>query len=286
MSTDASAEPAVGLDPVVPDPDVSARSPWRAAALRLGALAGGFGIVAVVVGILAVGAVQRSQDAVGDPAAITAADVVPTAPAVAAPESSRATGSADEHRSPTRRIDQAWAGRTAAATGIPLRAVLAYASATVTVDGEQPGCGLAWNTLAGIGAVESGHGAHGGARLLSSGATAPVIRGPVLNGASGAAIRDTDGGAWDGNASWDRAMGPMQFIPSTWRRWGADGNGDGVADPDQIDDAALAAARYLCASGSLTTAPGWRAAVYSYNHSDAYVDRVAAIANQYAAASR
>jgi hypothetical protein len=77
MSTDASAEPAVGLDPVVPDPDVSARSPWRAAALRLGALAGGFGIVAVVVGILAVGAVQRSQDAVGDPAAITAAGVVP-----------------------------------------------------------------------------------------------------------------------------------------------------------------------------------------------------------------
>lgn len=70
---------------------------------------------------------------------------------------------------------------------------------------------------------------------------------------------------------------------STWAKWGADGNGDGVASPNQIDDAALAAARYLCASGTMTNTAGWRAAVFSYNQSNAYVNEVAAIANRYAA---
>ena len=45
----------------------------------------------------------------------------------------------------------------------------------------------------------------------------------------------------------DRAVGPMQFLPASWARYGADGNGDGVRDPHQLDDAALAAAAYLCA---------------------------------------
>jgi membrane-bound lytic murein transglycosylase B len=75
----------------------------------------------------------------------------------------------------------------------------------------------------------------------------------------------------------------MQFIPGTWRRWGADADGDGVADPNQIDDAALTAARYLCAAGSMRNPSGWRTAVLSYNHSEEYVDRVAGAANDYAA---
>ncbi len=57
--------------------------------------------------------------------------------------------------------------------------------------------------------------------------------------------------------TWQRATGPLQFIPSTWERWGSDGDGDGVADPQDIDDAAYAAARYLCASGAdLAHGPG------------------------------
>lgn len=179
-------------------------------------------------------------------------------------------------------VDAAWSARVAAAIGIPRRALEAYALADLVVDAEQPGCGIGWNTLAGIGAIETDHGRHGGAALGDDGYPSPAIRGPQLDGNGNAAIRDTDGGAWDGDTVWDRAVGPMQFIPDTWARWGADANGDGAADPNQIDDAALAAARYLCHSGSLTTTEGWRAAVFSYNHLDVYVDDVAAVANRYA----
>ncbi|PRY67927.1 membrane-bound lytic murein transglycosylase B [Glaciihabitans tibetensis] len=175
-----------------------------------------------------------------------------------------------------------WAAEVAAKTGIPQRALVAYAAAALTVGEEQPRCGLGWNTVAAIGFVESGHGSHGGATLTESGLSSPLIRGPALSGGDYAAIRDSDGGAWDGDAVWDRAVGPMQFIPSTWATWTADGNGDGVGDPNQVDDAALATARYLCHSGSVSTPEQWRAAVFSYNHLDSYVDLIAQTANGYA----
>lgn len=179
--------------------------------------------------------------------------------------------------------DTTWSARTAAVTGIPERALRAYASAALTVQAEQPGCGLGWNTVAGIGAIESAHGTHSGGSLDAAGYPQPAIRGIPLDGSASAAIGDTDGGEWDGDAVWDRAVGPLQFIPATWERWGADGDGDGRADPNQIDDAALAAGRYLCAAGEMTSATGWRRAVFSYNHLDSYVDDVAAAANAYAA---
>ncbi len=75
----------------------------------------------------------------------------------------------------------------------------------------------------------------------------------------------------------------MQFIPSTWATWAADGNGDGRGDPNQIDDAALAAGRYLCHSGDLSDPARWRQAIYSFNHSDAYVVDIANLANAYTA---
>jgi hypothetical protein len=76
----------------------------------------------------------------------------------------------------------------------------------------------------------------------------------------------------------------MQFIPSTWARWGADANGDGVADPFNVNDAALAAARYLCAAGGdLRTTAGRTAAVLTYNYSNEYVARVLALAAAYRA---
>ncbi len=188
--------------------------------------------------------------------------------------------------SPVARVDPTWATRVSEASGIPVRAVLAYASADLTIDAEQPACGLGWNTLAAIGAIESGHGTHGGAVLGDDGRSTPAILVPVLDGGQFAAVSDSDDGAWDGDGTWDRAVGPMQFIPSTWTRWSADGNGDGASDPNQIDDAALGAAGYLCASGPLTTGEGWRRAVHSYNHSDAYVDEVAGLANRYADITR
>jgi len=165
--------------------------------------------------------------------------------------------------------------------------LLAYASADLTIEAQQPSCALGWNTLAAIGTVESANGTYGGATLLANGYTSKPIIGVPLNGgkfggSKVAAIPDTDHGKLDGDTRWDHAVGPLQFIPSTWARWGADGNGDGVASPDQIDDAALTAARYLCASGTMTTSASWRAAVFSYNQSNAYVNEVASIANRYA----
>jgi membrane-bound lytic murein transglycosylase B len=100
------------------------------------------------------------------------------------------------------------------------------------------------------------------------------------------AIGDTDGGALDGDPVWDRAVGPFQFIPSTWAKWRADGNGDRVADPQSIDDAAVAAGRYLCAGGrNLSDGASWWRAILSYNNSDAYVQSVFNGADGYARAA-
>jgi membrane-bound lytic murein transglycosylase B len=185
--------------------------------------------------------------------------------------------------SPLDRVDPSWAASVAASTGIPERALLAYAFADLALAAEQPECGVGWNTLAALGWIESGHGFHDGSVLGADGYVTPVILGPRLDGGDVEAIADTDSGFWDRDTEWDRAVGPLQFIPSTWATWGADGSGDGVIDPNQIDDAALTAGRYLCASGSLRDAEGWRAAILSYNRIDAYVESVAEAANYYAA---
>ena len=183
----------------------------------------------------------------------------------------------------TRNPDAEWLRRAAAQTGIPARALRAYVSAAVTANDSTPQCGIGWNTLAAVGFVESAHGTYGGGSLDSTGqATGPIV-GPSLNGAGFAAIADTDGGALDGDADWDHAVGPMQFIPSTWRIAGMDANGDGMADPSNLDDAALSAAMYLCAHGrNLTTAQGWTDAIHAYNQSDAYIRQVRSQATAYA----
>jgi hypothetical protein len=172
---------------------------------------------------------------------------------------------------------------TVGALGIPDVAVAAYRAAADRLARDQPGCHVPWTLIAGIGRVESGH-ARGG-RVDAAGRTAPLILGPVLDGslAGNGAVRDTDQGRYDQDPVWDRAVGPMQFLPSTWERWGADGNGDGVADPHNIRDAALGTGRYLCSGGGDLSQDGpARVAVFGYNHSDAYVDTVLAWAHAYA----
>ena len=82
-----------------------------------------------------------------------------------------------------------------------------------------------------------------------------------------ALILDSDDGVLDGDTVYDRAVGPMQFIPTTWRLFDADGNGDGETDPQNIYDAALASARYLCASTTtMATLAGEQRAYFAYNH--------------------
>jgi membrane-bound lytic murein transglycosylase B len=235
----------------------------------------------VLVAAVVWGLVQLSQVRVLPPESFAPAPLATVAPPVEQPVVAPEEG-ATQPAPLGISADPAWTSRTAGATGIPARALHAYATAALVVGVEQPSCGIGWNTLAGIGAIESGHGSHGGAVLRADGYPDPPIRGIALDGTQSAEIRDTDGGRWDGDTVWDRAVGPMQFIPDTWERWGADANGDGAADPNQIDDAALAAARYLCHGGEMTSVEGWRAAIFSYNNLESYVNDVATTANVYA----
>jgi len=169
---------------------------------------------------------------------------------------------------------------------IPALALRAYREAAAWAAGFDPGCRLTWPVLAGIGRVESNHGMYGGAatRFSPSGTVSPRITGPPLDGRGVASIPDSDGGRWDGDTVWDRAVGPMQFIPSTWRSLGRDGNNDGVADPNNLFDSAVSAAAYLCLSvdGSLSDPAVLRQAVYNYNHSWPYVDAILGWARLYA----
>lgn len=183
--------------------------------------------------------------------------------------------------------DPEWVGATSADHDIPARAVAAYAGAAIRVSVTSPDCGLGWNTLAGIGAVESFHGQYGDSGIEPDGLVHPPIIGIPLDGSRGVEeIPDTDGGEIDGDVTWDRAVGPMQFIPETWSWIGQDGNKDGVADPHHIDDAALSAAELLChTGGEIVSNEGWNKAVMSYNQSVAYAREVAEHAERYWAAA-
>lgn len=159
--------------------------------------------------------------------------------------------------------------------GIPATVLAAYRNAEGSLRRSDPGCRLPWQLLAAIGKVESGQAA--GGRVDARGTTLTPILGPALDGVGFALIRDTDNGVHDGDRTYDRAVGPMQFIPSTWANWAKDGNGDGRRDPNNIHDAALAAGHYLCAGGrDLSVRADLDRAVLSYNRSDTYLRTVLA----------
>ncbi|WP_253867820.1 lytic transglycosylase domain-containing protein [Promicromonospora umidemergens] len=176
-----------------------------------------------------------------------------------------------------------WLQDVSERTEIPERALAAYAGASLWLAQTEPECGVGWNTLAGIGAVETIHGSYGGARAATDGTVRPSIIGIPLDGREGVKeILDTDRGELDGDKKFDRAVGPMQFIPTTWEDYAEDGNLDGEANPNQIDDAALTAALYLCDSGDdVTTDDGWATALGTYNESVSYAHKVADFAEAY-----
>jgi hypothetical protein len=166
---------------------------------------------------------------------------------------------------------------------IPQVALEAYGYAELRLAQQRPSCQLRWTTLAGIGKVESNHGRANGATLRPDGKALPPIIGPALDGTSNRQrITDTDLGGLDGDRTWDHAIGPMQFIPSTWQTYQIDADNDGTADPNDIDDAALAAANYLCSGGQdLSTAGGWWAAILAYNAVQQYAQTVFDSSNSY-----
>lgn len=167
-------------------------------------------------------------------------------------------------------VSAGWLARTAVASRIPVRVLQAYAGAAIVADDEHPACHLGWDTLAAIGDLVSGNGTADGASVGPDGQLRGQILGPVLDGSTTMMrVPDTDHGVLDGDKAFDRAVGPMQLLPSTWAVFGADANGDGKADPNQIDDAALGAARYLCAgSHDLARTADFDAAVHAYNPDD------------------
>ncbi|MGX1811767.1 murein transglycosylase [Nocardia sp. NPDC055321] len=190
-----------------------------------------------------------------------------------------------------------WARPRAREFAIPERALTAYGYASVVMAEARPDCHLGWTTLAGIARVESDHARFGGATITLDGTVRPPIRGVPLDGTAGNAVILAPS-TTTGHPVYARAQGPFQFIFDTWTRWGvsADTPFETLAPtlksatpapsrsgtPDDIDDAALAAARYLCAAGGdLSTPTGWRRAVFAYNHSGAYITQVRAAAQTY-----
>lgn len=176
-----------------------------------------------------------------------------------------------------------WTPSAMSDQGIPAAAERAYRRAARTMADVDAACQLPWTLLAAIGRVESDHGRYGGSVLGTDGVSHPRIIGVQLNGAGPvAAIPDTDDGKLDGDKIWDRAVGPMQFIPSTWEGAARDGDGDGTESPNDLDDAALAAAGYLCSGyGSVLGDSAMGAAIYRYNQDDYYVALVTAFERGY-----
>ncbi|WP_082964490.1 lytic transglycosylase domain-containing protein [Mycobacterium sp. E796] len=166
------------------------------------------------------------------------------------------------------------------ALGIPSIALAAYRSAEQKMAVAAPGCGVSWNLLAGIGRIESGH-ASGGAVDARGTAVVPIY-GPALDGTlpgNEVILQSTAGN----RPTYARAMGPMQFLPGTWARYAVDGKGDGTADPQNLFDSTLAAARYLCSGGVNLRDPSQvMSAILRYNNSMAYAQNVLGWAAAYA----
>ncbi|MBW4703405.1 lytic murein transglycosylase [Micromonospora sp. RL09-050-HVF-A] len=181
-----------------------------------------------------------------------------------------------------------WARVTGTKVAVSPIAMQAYGYAELVLARTNPSCRLSWTTLAAIGYVESRHGQANGATLGPDGRAVPEIIGDPLDGKGGRSlIRDTDGGLFDRDTVYDRAIGPMQFIPTTWEQVGADADNDGRKDPHDLDDTALAAGNYLCQGGRNMTIPGdWWGAILSYNDVRRYAQDVFDKAHEYGRASR
>ncbi len=163
---------------------------------------------------------------------------------------------------------------------IPTVALNAYRNAERMMAASAPGCGMSWNLLAGIGRIESMH-ANGGATDANGTAAKPIL-GPTLDGTlpgNEIIVQSRD----NNRVTYARAMGPMQFLPGTWSRYASDGNGDGKTEVQNLYDATLAAARYLCSGGlSMRDQNQVMTAILRYNNSVAYARNVLGWAAAYA----
>ncbi|GAA1482508.1 lytic murein transglycosylase [Gordonia sinesedis] len=178
---------------------------------------------------------------------------------------------------------KAWSELHAGPYDVPERALRSYAYASAAMNKANPGCGIGWSTLAAIGDVSSDNGTASGASIDPNGRATPELRDLTqANPRNAEPIADTDAGRYDGSSRTDVTMGPMQILPSRWEQFATDADNDGKADPDNIDDATLTAARFLCASGGdLRQSDGWARAVSQFNSTPGFLQKVHAQAAIY-----
>ena len=262
----------------ITSPALAAGGRLAIAVLLLAVLAGGLGLLQAATRPAQAPAAAPPPRSIPDPAPVQPGTAVPQVEEPAPAAEPAEAGAADPVRD--------WADEIAAVQDIPARAVVSYVNAELAMHQFQPQCGVSWTTLAGIGRIESDHGRFGTRQLDEEARPTEPIIGVALDGVPGVQhIPDTDGGALDGDPVLDRAVGPMQFIPSTWQKWATDGTGNGKADPQNLDDAAVTAARYLCSGErDMSSGEGWWSGVLGYNNSVEYGQQVYALAEGYAAA--
>src|SRR5215207_2785569 len=177
--------------------------------------AGGVGVMALLVwAVVAPGFVPGGALAAGGqpdlPLVALAAAGGPSAAAEAPAEAERDRAAAAEAASGAgaTATPAAWTAPAGGGATIPALSLRAYLEAAAWADGYDASCRLPWTVLAGIGRIESNHGLFGGpaTRFSPSGAVSPRITGPPLDGNGVARIPDSDGGRWDGDTTWDRAV--------------------------------------------------------------------------------
>ena len=165
---------------------------------------------------------------------------------------------------------------------IPVIALEAYAYAARVAEVENPKCHIAWTTLAGIGQVESHHGTYRGATLAPNGDVSPPIRGVRLDG-TGDNLRIVGEEGSDADGGVARADGPDAVHSGDLALVRGRRQQRRHVSPDNIDDAALTAAGYLCWRGKdLATPRGWITALRAYNNSGVYARAVRDWATAYA----
>ena len=249
--------------------------------------AGALGLGAVIVAVTVTGSSARPAASATPSPLASADDTLLGQPTMADFADFRAVDQKPAASAPIKRLPRVKLA-SVTVSGIPPVPLAAYRAAARSLQSSQPGCHMTWWLIAGIGLVESGHARSGGSAYAGwKGVARPPIYGPPLDGRHGfKKIYDTDDGVLDGDKRYDRAVGPMQFLPSTWQTWGPPGQLDGHANPQNVFAAAKATAGYLCASGSDLAQPHAMAlAVYSYNHSFNYVRLVLSVGARYAGMS-
>jgi membrane-bound lytic murein transglycosylase B len=267
-------------------PPVAPASPWPYEQLAVrGLVAAAVVAVTVVLGAVLVPGLSGRPAAAENTAAAASGSPTPSTVASASPSPSPFVSTSPH--APNAGLTE-WANRLAVKVEIPPVALRAYGYAEWVLSQNKPACRLTWTTLAAIGKVESNHGRIGASSLGADGRALPPIVGPALDGKDGRKkIVDTDAGALDNDRAFDHAVGPMQFLPATWRTFAVDADGDGISDPSDVDDAALAAAYQLCAANKdLGVTANWTAAVLGYNNVSKYLQDVYAAANTFGQKSR